>query len=553
MSYYLSYIEINGHASLILSKQSNSSAPTKIITQVGFTNEGLDSGYLGTQAGFVKEEKTVARTMYTDVEVKHRTYEISKEEMEKVLSIINQDRNLNLANPSATSGGPHYQQIKQNCKTYAMNLFKNAGIIDAEILSNFMIQRPNTTDNLLSTLEKSDFSCPAKDNLIKSFEKELTELNQGLKKLIDIPCGLVVCEELPSAQQLANLQTSQYILTDTSLYYFDKQQNKLEEIFVENFNDLKEHFPASKKQLTENDLSTIFLFSGYKRPEEKDKAYLELKDQVTSLIKHNNNLIKCKNKIGLQEVGDFIEKSIAPSFKEILELKPVEMAPYKPILESLYKKNTELIQLNNQNNLEYYWTNRPETTARVYLNNFNDQEKAIYITKIKFNEAIDGLNLAQAEIEKRIKISSDPILCDDLKNLKIFIMQAKNEVIASKSDFESVDPASNIHNIISQCDNYQNRLDKTLAQLDKNVSTFDYKSKETNPVVKFVNKILTFLKKDYITIENAQDVVKEKSSSILNKFKQYKQEINNLNQKKPTQLEIAQLDSSDNSNQYKNN
>ena len=182
MAYYLSYVEINEHAALILSEQRSALGPSKIICDVGFSYSPDVSqnavGYLTTHKGHVREETNASRVLYSkSANAKHRTYEISQAEMAKFLSIINKDRNLNSsavvprgdASIVVIVGGPDYQKLTNNCKTYAIVVLKEVGIIEHETLSNF------------SSKEKAIYTTKIKANeLSDGLEQILADLNSQI-------------------------------------------------------------------------------------------------------------------------------------------------------------------------------------------------------------------------------------------------------------------------------------------------------------------------------------------------------------------------------------
>lgn len=99
MAYYLSYVEVNGHASMMLSHQATPTEPAKVIYQVGFggfLDNGPQSVLFNSFKGMIHEEDTVAKALYSSSShVRHKTYEISAAEMEKFFTIMNRDKQLN--------------------------------------------------------------------------------------------------------------------------------------------------------------------------------------------------------------------------------------------------------------------------------------------------------------------------------------------------------------------------------------------------------------------------------------------------------------------------
>src|SRR3990167_6272837 len=180
MPHYLSYIEINGHASLMLFEKAHNAEKAKVLYEVGFgyapsVNDN-SVGYFTQHKGHVREETNMSRLLYSRATAKHKTFEISNEEVEKLFLIINRDRRVNLTNVEVNDateegfkrfevvGGPDYQQITKNCKLYAINVMKEIGIIEAAQLSNFFIEIPGTINKKLKILDKSKALCPKKDD-----------------------------------------------------------------------------------------------------------------------------------------------------------------------------------------------------------------------------------------------------------------------------------------------------------------------------------------------------------------------------------------------------
>ena len=196
MPYYLSYLEINGHAAMLLSEQQHSDGPCRIICDVGFgyapniPRDGV--GYFTAYKGHVREETNASRALYSSsAEIMHRTFELSEAEVKKFFEILNRDKQIKTAPIEqgkglvTVVGGPDYHQIKNNCKTYTMGVLKEVGIVDAENLSNYFIQRTSTTNHLLKNLTNQDMSCPLKEQLIGKITASLTDLNTQMNALLE--------------------------------------------------------------------------------------------------------------------------------------------------------------------------------------------------------------------------------------------------------------------------------------------------------------------------------------------------------------------------------
>lgn len=190
-SYYISYIEAQGHASIMLSEQKKDSDKIEITCQIGFVPADVDYvSYFSTYPGKVWEEVTASKILYSKtVKAKHRTYEISESEYTAIFHKINSDRRQNLntipiVNDSPTQsveGGPRYQLLSQNCKNYAISFIEQLDPEAAKVLKNKSIQRPNSRDSLLTEIKKEDLSCPMKDKLVSEIKGSIKKLEETFK------------------------------------------------------------------------------------------------------------------------------------------------------------------------------------------------------------------------------------------------------------------------------------------------------------------------------------------------------------------------------------
>ena len=146
--YYLSYIVVSdippGHAVIgITEHNTETGEQPKMIASIGF--------YGSNQVKLEKPEVLLGKNL------SHKTYEISRKEMEALFIKINQDRRINQdrimsqdiskysnfqrytepvqnsSNNPSLPGGPEYSLLKFNCKTYALSLLKQCGIIDKSL------------------------------------------------------------------------------------------------------------------------------------------------------------------------------------------------------------------------------------------------------------------------------------------------------------------------------------------------------------------------------------------------------------------------------------
>ena len=149
MSYYISYgifkdpRKKTGHSFIVISEYNeNNSLPPQIICRIGF------------QKRVVLEDMIISKP---DRDFFHKTYLITKEQLEALLIQINFDRkqplnkifiaenNKRFQNSQdlheSLPGGPEYSYLTSNCKHYALELLKKIGIIDKSLEST-LIQVP---------------------------------------------------------------------------------------------------------------------------------------------------------------------------------------------------------------------------------------------------------------------------------------------------------------------------------------------------------------------------------------------------------------------------
>ncbi|KTD18858.1 Uncharacterised protein [Legionella lansingensis] len=434
MPYYLSYIQINGHGGLMLAEQAKSSEAARIICNVGFNPRyGKMFG-----EGYLAEELTADRAIfYPYAKVFHRTYEISKAEMEKFFSIINRERRINAATlPSKQAssqakhvGGPDFNIFAFNCKTFAMSVFKEMGIIDAEHLSNFLVQRTiMTSGDLLKPLTKHELSCPLKEEVFSLAARLNTELASFKKSLAD-----------------------------------------------------KKINPQMKDQLIQEILwlCGALLADGSQR--EYKKALNEKFEKLSPLL----------------------ESKLFSKHKD-----------FPKDLKLLVERVNEIDQLIYQRQLNFYWKTTPPVAERLNLDNFNNEEKAIYLTKVKINETSDGLKqILQELIKKRGDAkSSNPDLYSDLTHLAKIIVDAKKSVDAIKKEFDSLDQKKP-EDIISECAKQQRALNSTIHNMEQNLSKFIPRTQETSVFMRFINRIVAYFTKDFF-IEDVCSAVEENVSNI---------------------------------------
>lgn len=195
--YFLTYVHSAKHASLILSRQDNPpDGVTRIVSQNGFwpedayaTEESFIKSNLSQWRGVLQDDDMASRAMYSSQDIFQRTYEISKREAQMYEAIIYRDKQtyqkkgLDDAAAQSAKNATQYRYIGYNCKSYALNVFKELGIVDANRLHNFLIQVPGSKQNKTNDLTSDVLSCPLKDNFIKENILLLETLEQFLKSI----------------------------------------------------------------------------------------------------------------------------------------------------------------------------------------------------------------------------------------------------------------------------------------------------------------------------------------------------------------------------------
>lgn len=450
MTYYLSYVEVNKHAALMLSEQEHSWMPTRILCEIGFA-PSLDIpineiGYFSTHKGHVREETNASRALYSKTsEVTHRSYEISQAEMEKLFIILNRDRKINVSGLRLDKkskqityvGGPDYQKIAHNCKTYLMGILKEIGIIDAQNLSNFLIQRTGTKRSLLKPISKDELSCPLKESLIEDISTVLTQLNADMSSVLNS--------------------------------ITDKEEN------------------------------------------------VELIELIKSFLNISSNLMDNKSKVGIMlSLNKQFEKLLTLIDSIAIHTQIPGVENYKVQLMDIIAMADKISQLSNLGKLDFYWKSAPSLAPRLKLNQFNEEESTILITKVKTNELIDGIEQILAEFNNEMSRakSFERNLFLDLKQLKHILELSKKRVGDIKSSFIHAIENKNKIDTLNICKKQQKAVVKVIDNLERKLSGFVPTSRNTSALLRFINRIIKYFRKDFITIENTQTKLLSKLSFI---------------------------------------
>lgn len=454
MTYYLSYVEIKGHSALMLSHQAEPNQPTRIICEFEFAYSPdipqNEVGYLTTHKGYVREESNAGRALYSKTsDVKHRTYEVSEAEVQKFFQILNRDRAVNLALIAPEKGtvevqyigGPDYQKIKNNCKTYAVGVLKEMGIIDAQNLSNFLIQRTKTKTSLFKPLSKEELSCPLKENLLVKITSVLNEIN---KEALSI---------------------------------------------LENIN---------QSELDEDD---------------KDK----LRNVVENIQTLSNQLLENKDKVGIMVSMNKRFEEISTLLDLVVPYTARDISAFKDGLSEIVGLSKKVTDLSNKGQLEFFWKSTPPVAGRVMLNNFTPQERAAYLVKIKGNEVADGLDQVLMDFNHRInKLRSfDKELYLDLSDLKHIVENAKNEIDTANQTFLiSMKTKEALGDVTYLCAKQKKAIDAVIGKLESDLAEFKPRSPEASVFIRYLNRLISYFKKDFLTIENTESLIKDKVSTL---------------------------------------
>ncbi len=445
MPYYLSYIEIDGgHAALMLSEQKDPSQPTKILTEIGFAYTAEDKPtddfrrYFTTHEGIISTEENSSRVLYGHNTVKHRTYEISREEMKRFLEMFSSDiddaKNVSpeiydeLKKESKLGSRvayPNYQLMKFNCKTFVMSTLKEIGIMDASELSNSFVQRTKTNQKLLQTISKDELAAPAKDVILD----ELT------KVLADIQAALLLLQ------------------SDKNNYQNPNIRGALE--FIDLIN------------------------------QEKNKIKI---DTITRNI---------------QQIPGWI-RILATNIEEMQKKPGVKYPPEfnkeKFHLQTLYRLAGSIDELERSKSLDFFWKTSPPISKRLHLENFTEQEQAVYKVKIQYNEMIDGLDRAMLLIQSKLDESKniDKETQSDMAAFKDMLAATKKSITEGQTTFtQSMQDRKN-EDIVTACLEQKKFLNAELSKLETQINNFKPQStKETSGIKKAIQSMISYLKKDY--------------------------------------------------------
>lgn len=506
MTYYLSYIEVHHHAALMLSTQESPEQPTRIICEVGFAySPNLNDeqvGYFSTHKGHVREETNISKALYSSLSVRHRTYEISEFEVKKFFEIINRSKQINaetvdvefkdeeeITKQTEIVGGPQYQKLRYNCKNYAIDVMKEMGIVDAKRLSNFFIQIPN--DENLEDISKIELSCPIKDKFIQeaipTLEKTINELMFILENIDAIQVNPLNNKESDLEEKL-ELETDEY------------NKHSYQTAITQALKIAHHLYETPQKAGVDPNFDTKF----------------------TALGRLLNYIITFEDKAAITTSPSKLKKSIFN--KSIAALEELDDS-----LSDLQNQAQDINQLTQDDCLEFFWKSTPPLTERLDLGNFTDEEKSIYVIKIKSKEMNDGLDNLLHVLQSRLLHDSTLTedFSSDLINLSLLITNAKNEIEKYNNQFfkeiEESKESKDHSKVVSSCVvSQKNNLDTILLKLAKSINDFTPKSPKSNKFMRFVHYLIGYFKKDYFTKgKSAKKILTNKLNKIIKSTQKY--------------------------------
>lgn len=479
MFYYLSYLEINGHAALMLSGQRSYSEPVEVLCEIGFAySPDVDDtvvGYFTRHTGEVREETNTSRILYSEhASAQHRTYEISEEEADRLFQIINRDRRKNAREIRLESivdgekvtqlevvGGGDYQKIKHNCKTYAMGVFKELGIVEAREIENFLIQRTCSHTQQLRTLSKGNFEAPKKDELI---QKHLALLNSTERALFEIKAN----------QQLLQLEQQ------------ESSNSLLEAALLETPEDAVESFFTNIEK-------AIVLCQDMRRRVNKigvEDEYLDWQIELCRLINNINSIQDCAE---VDTKEPFSEERFGALLDDLEEA------------EERLSDTEDAIDHVSTKDLRFFWKAPLEISPRLVFSHFDFIQKEVFLVTARMREVEGELRFLIKLIDEKIMMSKtmDSKLTVDLFSLKGFLKDAQSRFEQDKNHFFDVlDNAKEEKEKSDLCSQQHKKIDAILSSFDSRLSDFKPKSEEEiGSIVRFFKKVLAYLCKKFTALE----------------------------------------------------
>lgn len=181
-------------------------------------------------------------------------------------------------------------------------------------------------------------------------------------------CGLTYLNAVPSEEDLKQYQDSQYFITETGLFYYNKLEKTVTEIVIsaENFNRFKQEFSESKPNLSDDDYRLIKLLADHTH-----KRYKNIPDALKTISPVNSSqfLIFDEKHYGYK-LGEKIDLlGVAPpGHPEFDALKPQAELPASivPTAEGYYIQYDYFYPLNGAiPGLQWLRNSSPEAFSKL--------------------------------------------------------------------------------------------------------------------------------------------------------------------------------------------
>ncbi|HRE32303.1 MAG TPA: hypothetical protein PLD88_10050, partial [Candidatus Berkiella sp.] len=172
--------------------------------------------------------------------------------------------------------------------------------------------------------------------------------------------------------------------------------------------------------------------------------------------------------------------------------------------------------LDNAHSLPFEWKTPPTVARRIHLDNFTDEEKAIFAINDKSNEITDGLNDISNMLEKRLKSKKlSNHARSDLLHLTVIVEQSKKELKDSNETLFMNLQKKELHSKQHAYIKKQEDLDKIVKDLGQKISRFEPKNpKTTNVAKKFIQNIVNLFKKSNSLTHDPQKVLAKKIDKL---------------------------------------
>lgn len=439
--YFVSYIEQNGHANLIVSELADGEVQPKVVTELGFLIKGDSTGmFVRNLEGVVLEESNVSRLVYGGAKGKHRTYEITKSELELLLNKVNQDRRIDAPvelgeyDDFEYAGGPTYQLFLHNCKNYALEVLNHIGVTDINRVRNLAVQNPNAKSGKLTRMQAGDFHCPKKDAYIAATKKLFIRIEDKLTEL-----------EAHMAKVATDNETRKRVLEKVS--------------------NVQEVINTLRKNMHKVGYSDDFIF-----------GIDTLNDQLTDLQVSGYSTL---------DFGRSDNKSIASQLHE-------DLYDLSDETERLKDATRLLARQYNNGTASFYWRQIPKLSPRANLSNFSDTQVAIYGVQLYLSESQAYLDDLYSTIKNMAGLNEIPV-SGDMARLIEYIETAHADINQLQNEFLKFNSTNNDE---ANLDYYRNTYQKAkgrMEQLERNVAAVQSSEANVNLIKRIIISIMKML------------------------------------------------------------